>query len=100
MLLKGMGVSTKVTLSITTTAPTRRLVASSGMAQRGWITFSRYLSTGTARCTKAARCRVGSDSDRRGDRWPAIICNAGIMSRSPATIYATPGAIAARASRA
>ena len=35
------------------------LVASSGVGQRGWIIFSRYLSTGTARCTRAARRRAG-----------------------------------------
>ena len=53
--------NTKVVFGITTTVPTSRLVASNGVGQRGWITFSKYLSTGTARCTRAARCRVGKD---------------------------------------
>ena len=71
--------------------------------QRGWITFSRYLSTGTARCTRAARCRVenGRAAMRRGKTgagWPAFIWNAGIMSSRPATID-TPSAIATKASR-
>ena len=58
-LLRGIGTTTTVVFSITTTVPTKRLVASSGVGQRGWIIFSRYLSTGTARCTRAAKCRVG-----------------------------------------
>ena len=70
--------------------------------QRGWITFSKYLSTGTARCTRAARCRVGKGRvamprGKAGAGWPAIIWNAGIMSSRPARIE-TPGAIATRAS--
>src|SRR3984893_11479262 len=62
MLPKGTGMNIKVVFSITTTAPTRRLVALIGVGQRGWITFSRYLSTGTARCTRAARQRTGGDA--------------------------------------
>ena len=87
----------------TMTVPTSRLVASNGVGQRGWITFSKYLSTGTARCTRAARCRVGKGRaampcGKTGAGWPTIIWNAGIMRRRPATIE-TPGAIATRASR-
>ena len=62
---QGIGVKTTVMFSITTTMPTRRLVASSGVDQRGWIIFSRYRSTGTARCTRAANmaCREGMRGD-------------------------------------
>ena len=49
------GLNTTVMFSNTTTMPTRRLVVSGGVGQRGYVIFSRNLSTGTARCIKAAR---------------------------------------------
>ena len=82
----GIGVNTKVVFRIMTTMPTSRLVASNGVGQRGWITFSKYRSTGTARCTRAARCRVGKGRaamprGKTGAGWPAIIWNAGIIEQ-------------------
>jgi hypothetical protein len=69
--------------SITTKVPTRRLVASSGVGQRGWTIFSRFLTT---------------DTGKTGAGRPSIIWNAGIMGSRLATIE-IPGASATTASR-
>jgi hypothetical protein len=47
-MLNGIGVETSVALDRVTKMPTTRLVAVTGVGQRGRITSSMYFSTGTA----------------------------------------------------
>jgi hypothetical protein len=82
-LLRGIRPNTTMVFSIMTTVPTNRLVASSGVGQRGWINFSMYLS---APARLAAPGQRGAAPARDGRR-----CGVGRPGQVGPRSFGTPG---------